>query len=103
MLTDDALREVYVCRHGQGKMVRPDGYKYDGEWRDDVQHGEGQSGMLGRKPSFGCTYRSTHLHDLHEVVPPCHMEHLQETPGLRMGTGTVAASRGACRTARGAW
>ena len=53
MSAADYVRGGCVCRHGRGKMARPDGYKYDGEWRDDVQHGEGQSGVLGRNGSPG--------------------------------------------------
>ena len=61
MLPTHMMIGVFVRRHGRGKMVRPDGYKYDGEWRDDVQHGEGQSGMLGCKLSSGPSEYSAQL------------------------------------------
>lgn len=37
-----------VCRCGQGKMSREDGYQYSGQWLDDLPHGQGMRTSAGQ-------------------------------------------------------
>lgn len=41
-------------RHGQGKMSKADGYKYDGNWLKDEEHGAG--GEVCESRSFMMSY-----------------------------------------------